>query len=371
MKDKVFNLLSSPWINPTSVTFTISLMVVGIAILVSGGNPLALARLGTQYALGDVQGTQGYDGQFVYYIARNPNPQEVAVYLDVPAYRYQRILMPIIARLVSLGRVSRIAWMLALIGLISHTAGTWAVATLLLRWGINPWYALLYGLYAGFLLALMVDLPEPLAYALVAGGILALDHKRSFLGYALLAMAVFTKEVTLLFVAAIMLSYAFERCWGALLGLSLVALIPFALFQGWLWITFGQPGIGSGGDMATAFEFIPFLGLIRIGAHSWIYLLAMLVVFGPTLLWAAVWGIWKPIQLLRAGDQNMLVLSLLLSSLSIVFLPFSTFRETGGLIRLACGLVLSVLLFAAYYRQRRILNYCRIWLVLNVFLLKS
>jgi hypothetical protein len=55
----------------------------------------------------------------------------------------------------------------------------------------------------------------------------------------------------------------------------------------------------------------------------------------------------------------------------IAFLPYSTARETGGLLRFACGLVLAVLLFAARYRQRRALNYSFLWIVLNVFLLKS
>lgn len=371
MRDNRAKFLSSPWINPTSVTFMVSLFVVGTVILLNGGDPLVLARLGTQYSEGDTHGTQGYDGQFIYYIARNPDPSEVASYLDVPAYRYQRILMPLIARLFSLRQLNWLPWALVIIGVLSHTTGTWAVSTLLRKWGINSWYALLYGLYAGFLLALIVDLPEPLAYAWVAIGVLALQNKRLPLGWTFLTMAVFTKEVTLVFVAAIVLSYILERRWVALIGISVITVLPFSLFQGWLWLTFGQPGIGSGGDMATAFELIPFMGLLRIGAHSWIYLLAMLVVFGPTLLWSVVWGIWKSIQFMRAGDYNMLGLALLLNSLMILFLPFSTFRETGGLIRLACGLVLAVLLFAANYRQQRVLNYCRTWLVLNVFLLKS
>jgi hypothetical protein len=60
-----------------------------------------------------------------------------------------------------------------------------------------------------------------------------------------------------------------------------------------------------------------------------------------------------------------------LNCLAIVFLPYSTFRETGGLLRFSCGLVLATLLFASRYQLRRVLNYSRLWLVLNVFLLKS
>ena len=372
MKNKLskINIQPSPWFNATTVTLLVSSLVVALAILLSGGDPLSLARIGTRFASGDPDGTPGYDGQFVYYIARDLDPDVVAAHLDNPAYRYQRILMPLLARILSFGNPGWLPWTLVLVGVLSHTAGVWAVETLFKRWGISRWYALLYGLYAGFLLALITGLPEPLAYALVALGVLAIETERRPLGWVLLALAVFTKEVTLLFVGAIMLSDLLSRRWSAVLGMGMVVVMPFLLFQGWLWTAFGEFGIGSGGDMATPFEWIPFMGLLRIAAHSWLYLIAMLVVFGPTLLWAAVWGIWKPIQFLRAGDQNMLVLALLLNSLMIIFLPFSTFRETGGLIRLASGLVLAVTLFAGNYRQRRILNYCSLWLVLNVFLLK-
>ncbi len=33
------------------------------------------------------------------------------------------------------------------------------------------WYALIYGLWAGFTLAVRLDLPEPLAFALVAAAL--------------------------------------------------------------------------------------------------------------------------------------------------------------------------------------------------------
>jgi len=51
-------------------------------------------------------------------------------------------------------------------------------------------------------------------------------------------------------------------------------------------------------------------------------------------------------------------------------LPFSTFRETGGLLRFACGLVLALLLFAGRSQSKRALNYTVFWLALNAFLLK-
>jgi hypothetical protein len=367
----VFKNLLRNLINPTTVTLLVITILVTIIIASSGGDPIVLAHIGTRYSQGDFNGTEGYDGQFVYYIARNPKPAEVAPYLDVPAYRYQRILLPLLARLFSLGNEKTLAWVLVLIGIFSQTLGTWVVGRLFAGYGVNRWYALIYGLWVGFMLGIILDLPEPLAYALVAGGILAITKQYYVLGWLLLGLAVFAKEVVIIFVIAYLFTDLLQRHWLHVLGLSLIAVVPYALFQLWLWLVFGQPGIGSGGAMATSFEYIPFMGLFRIGKYSILYLVAMLVVFGPTIVWPSAWGVWKSFRLWLEGERNVVVLALLLNSLMIVFLPFSTFRETGGLLRLACGLVTAILIFAGYTRHNKVLNLSFFWMVLNVFLFKS
>jgi hypothetical protein len=123
--------------------------------------------------------------------------------------------------------------------------------------------------------------------------------------------------------------------------------------------------------MATPFEAIPFMGLIRIGFYSPLYFLAMLVVFGPAIVLPTIWGLWAGITKWLSGDKNMIVLALILNALIMPFLPFSTYRETGGSLRFACGLILAVLIFSSRYRMRKVLNYSQLWLVLNTFLLKS
>lgn len=364
------------YLTPARVTLLAVVVLVSIAIWQAGGDAIALARLGERFSQGDPRGPDtehpdaGYDGQFVYYMARDLDPQRVQVYLDVPAYRYQRILLPLLARLLSLGDPSVIPWALVVINGLALVGGTWAVQQLLQGWGVSRWYALVYGLWPGFLLALTVDLPEPLAYGLTAAGLLACQRGRQGWGWLLLGLAAFAKEVALIFALAAGLSALAERRWQDAAGVFFIAGLPYALFQGWLWLTFGQPGIGSGGDMATPFEWLPFMGLLRIYTYSPLYLAGMLVVFGPTIVWPAIWGMIKGVQYFRTGGSNVVVWGLFLNSLAVAFLPFSTFRETGAILRLGCGLVLAVLLFAGYSRQRRVLNYSIFWLVLNVFLLK-
>jgi len=171
-----FTTIQSLLFNPAIVVLLAAVLLIGIVITSDSGDALVLARLGTRFLHGDPAGTEGYDGQFVYYIALNLDPQQVAPLLDVPAYRYQRILLPVLARFLSLGQPAVIPWVLALLGILSLVGGTWAVGELMAGWGVSRWYALVYGLYAGFLLAVITDLPEPLAYGLVACGFLALER---------------------------------------------------------------------------------------------------------------------------------------------------------------------------------------------------
>lgn len=356
---------------PVWITACILVLLVRLVIWRAGGDALSLAMLGTRFSQGDVAGSEGYDGQFEYYIARDLRPGAVEKYLDVPAYRYQRILLPLLARGLSLGNPALIPWILAGLGIISHLIGTWLVAKLLTSWGVSSWYALVYGLWVGFLLAVRLDLPEPMVYALVLGAWLANERRRYGLAWVLYALALFAKEVALIFVLAQALSDLLQGKRRKLVGLLLVAGGPYLVFQGWLRWVFGQPGLGSGGAMATPFEWIPLMGLWRIGLSSWVLLFGMLIVFGPSVVAPAIWGIWQAGRRVLRGDRRMITLALLLFSLSVMFLPFSTFREPGGILRYACGLVMVVLLFSARERISPALRYSPLWLVLNIFLFKG
>jgi hypothetical protein len=100
--------------------------------------------------------------------------------------------------------------------------------------------------------------------------------------------------------------------------------------------------------------------------YRWRDVLGMFIV----ALLPSIWGIVHAAKNWFSGHRNVIVLALFLNALSIAALPFSTFRETGGLIRFACGLVLAVLLYGGRFKLRRVLNYSPLWLVLNVFLFK-
>jgi hypothetical protein len=111
-------------VGPATITWVFMSLVVITTLTLAGRDPLALARIGTRYSLSDPNGTEGYDGQFNYFIALNPDPGVVVKFMDVPAYRYQRILLPITVRWISLLNPEIIPWVFPIIGIIVHALGT-------------------------------------------------------------------------------------------------------------------------------------------------------------------------------------------------------------------------------------------------------
>jgi hypothetical protein len=356
---------------PAMVALIVSCAFAGWRLAQHGWDPVALAEVGGLYERGDIRGSPGYDGQFAYFIALDPAPVQVASSLDVPAYRYQRILYPLLARALAFGQARAIPWTLLAINAVAQFAGTWALAAFLDHVGVWPGYALIYGLWVGLVSGVGLDLNEPLAFALITGGWLARQRGRFTRGALLLGLSLFAKETSILFWGAALLAdcvgHAGRRRWVELAtgGLAFVG------WQFWLWRTFGQFGLGSGGAMATPFEWIPFMGFWRIGTASLAALGLFSLIFGPTVVLPTIWAVAASVGAIWKGDRRPEVWALLLNAGAIVFLPYSTFREPLGLVRFGSGLVLAVVCFGAARGLRRPLNYALFWSVMLVMLLRA
>lgn len=358
-------------LRPTLISVIVALAYILWRLSCSSWDPLALAQIGSRYAEGDPAGSEGYDGQFAYYVAVDPNPVTVSDHLDVPAYRYQRILYPILARLAAGGNPARIPWTLLVINLLAHAVGTWSVTQILVDARLSSWYGLIYGLWVGLIASLGHDLYEPLAYALVAGGFLARARKQNLLGAALLGLALFAKETTLLIWGAVLLSEIVQRKPLRSVMALLFGGALFAVWQVWLWGFFGAPGLVSGGAMATPFEWIPLMGLWRIGAVSLPVLGLFLFLFGPTIVIPAVWGVVVSVKTFLQGRKPEESFVLLAMSSVIFFLPFSTFREPLGLLRFATGLVFAVIFFSTRQGWKKPLNIGLFWTAMLAILVNQ
>jgi hypothetical protein len=359
--------LASLW--PVLIVLIVSIGYLVFRLEKYDWDPIGLAEVGTKFNEANHEGSEGYDGQFAYYVAVEPDPRVVESKLDVPAYRYQRILYPLLARTLAVGNLDWIPWTLILVNLLSLLFATYLLTRYLIAIDISERYALIFGLWVGVVLGVGANLYEPLAFALVISAWYARLFQRSRLGYLFLTLALLTKEVMIAFWVAALISDIFEKRARLEWVTALAPGIVFLLWQVWLWGTFGSPGFASGGAMATSFEMFPYFGFIRIGEVSLTILLFFAILFGPTIILPSLWGTISSIRKLLKGERSADVWVLLMNCLLIVFLPFSTFREPSGLIRVATGMVLAILLYGAHNRMQRVLNYGMFWIPLIVVII--
>ncbi|MCA0452524.1 MAG: hypothetical protein LCI00_00940 [Chloroflexi bacterium] len=336
---------------------------------------MALVTIGTRFSEhipAEQDGTEGYDGQFNYFIARDPST--ASQFLDVPAYRFQRILFPMLGRVLALGQPDLIPWAFLLINLVSLAVGTALLEKLLVSFGVSRWYAFTYGLTLGIFGSVRLSLSEPLAYGLVIGGILLAREKRWLWAAVVLALAALAKETTLIFVGAYGLYLLTQRDIKNALLLGMIAVVPFAMWQLILRSTLGEMGIGSGGAMATSFEIIPFAGVARIWTDTPAEARGtILLILGPMLLIfvliPTIWALWAGIKAVQRGKWSAETSLLLVNAAVMLFVPFSTYREPIGILRFIVGLQIAVILFAAQNKRFRVLRNSTLWIVTVFFVL--
>jgi hypothetical protein len=360
---------------PWSLTVLLTL-VYALVVVAMKGDPLALVTVGTRFSIERYNySEEGYDGQFVYFIARDPASAAALIAQggDIPAYRYQRILLPALGWMLSLGgQDDLVPFALLGVNLIALGVGTALLERLLVERRVSRWYALGYGLSA--LASARLSLTEPLAYGLAIGGLYLAYREKWLWSAGMFALAALAKETTLVVAAGVglyLLAHGRSQI-GRTASFGVVVLLPFALWQIALRAMFGAFGVGSGGRLATSFELIPFAGVFQIltvgGAQIFVTLMLLLL---PFVLLPTVWGLWRGWHDLRAGNVTLSTWVLLTTALIMLFVPFSTYREILGILRFIAGLQIAVILYAAERRQIRALRYSTFWAFTSLLVIAS
>ncbi len=352
-------------LNPWKIIFILIFLYCIFTLANNNWDPMSFVLVGKQFdpALGVKE--LGYDGQFAYQIAKDP--LNASRYLDVPAYRYQRILYPIIVFLLSFGNDAIIPWLLILVNVFSLVIGTLATEKILSKYGHSRWYALAYGAFSGLILSVRLNLTEPLAFALVQWGVLYFIRNKLWKSLPFFALAALTRELTLLFAAASVITLWASKQYrkGILWGFG--AILPFAVWQVYLKTWFGDWGIGSGGARASSFEWIPFRGWWGYPQNdpSIFFLLSIFILL--VALIPAMVGLIVSMKVILKGNYGLGVWILLLNAIIFPFLPTSNVLNLPGLIRITIGLVIAYLDFGAIESSQRALRYSQLWLLLLVF----
>lgn len=288
-------------------------------------------------------GGTGYDGQFAYAIALDPLGARAK--LDQPDFRYRRIVYPLLVRALGLGQPAWIPWAMVAINLLAAALGSVILGELLARRGALAWLALVLPFSLGYLVAVRADLSEPLALTLALGGWLAFENDRPALSVFLFAAGGLTKEIVLLFPAALVGWYVLKRGWrrAALVAACFVPYLAWsAILVAWL-----------GTSPMTAYQsrplWIPFEGIRyltdpagRVIVGIWVLLPAM-----AAGLWAAL-DAWRE----RTDDQGRTALLVLAHVACVVFMPRPTWEDPLAILRVGLGLLAALLVWLATTHQR-------------------
>jgi hypothetical protein len=304
------------------------------ALAQHGWNPLWFVWIGERYASGVPSGRTGYDGQFVYYIARDG--WAAAPHLDNPPYRFQRIVYPGLVRVLSGGDPAAVAWLMLAVNYAAIVVTTWLLARWLRDHRQPLWYGLAYPLFVGTFLAYSRDLTEPLAYGLAAAALLLWLSERRPAALILFAAAGLARETTLLFAAGAALAELASRRPGRVLALACTAL-PLLVWQLLLAARFGGMPLGP----ATGLHALPLWGALphlslepgRVSALLFIGLPSLLL-FPLALRWT-----WR-------DPRNPVGWVLALHCLLTLSLSDESYAHLMGVARVSLGVILALVLAA-------------------------
>ncbi|MCK5595719.1 hypothetical protein KAI19_06025, partial [bacterium] len=203
-----------------------------------------------------MENTSGYDGQAYYYAASDPFIRTDFHRIDFK--KYHRFLYPFLAHTLAFGDKRLLPWTLLIVNIISILAGTLFLSKILKRHNMSVWYALIYSLGIGNIVAFQYNLTSPLCICLILGGIYFYEAKKIGSTAFFFSLALLTRETAGLIILVFLLYEFFgkRRRNSFIIALS---FIPFTILQFFLYQRLGEiPLLGSSGHIV-----LPFAGIIQ------------------------------------------------------------------------------------------------------------
>lgn len=322
----------------------------------SQASPAISSRAGSYPYDGEI----GFDGQFAYFLA--VDPVHARSYMDSPAYRYTRVLYPLTARVLALGRADWVPWTLIFVNLAMIAAGTAALAAWLRRRGASAWYAAVYGFYPGVFITLMRDTTEVMAYGLVAVAVYLFDRLppplagkaggRIVPAAILFALAILTRETAAIFAIGYTLAVlASDRgAWRERLSQNwrraalFVAIwaVPIALWKLFLKFWLGSFGLDA------HIERVPFLGIASWFPWNAGQVDEVRIVVIPAVLCGLV-AAWAILRGMRRVETWLLLANVLIL---VVLLERPAYNDISSSGRITVGVVLAAMLCVPYLAGR-------------------
>jgi len=198
--------------------------------------------------------SDGYDGQFYYMIALDVFSE--AKYRM--SYRYQRILYPALAHLLSFGNINFIPWSLLILNIFSVVCGAYILLLIINKYNADIRLSYLYAFNCGYLICILRDLSEPVMLLFILLFVYCYENKKTLLACAFLTCAVFTKEATLLLIVSLLFYLLLKRELRQLFIYS-IPLFAYSIWQGFLNVAYPDlPVLESFGQLSY-----PMVGILQ------------------------------------------------------------------------------------------------------------
>lgn len=273
MTKTVARRLNAP-IHAVWITLAAYAFFVLVKLALVGFNPTVFINAGDRFAHSDALGnafmiktnSDGYDGQFFYRLALTPFTGQVnahGISLDSPPYRHQRIVYPLLARIMALGRYDLVPWGLVAANLAALAGLAWVGATFAVQSGRHALWGLIIPFFPGFLMSLAFDLAEIVQAAFILLGIRAVAKRQYLLAAGMLTLAGMTREPALIVPGVGLLTVIIGFCRHDRNIRAVVAfaapLVAYAIWQFALYLDWGQFSALSDSDQIT----FPLVGLVH------------------------------------------------------------------------------------------------------------
>jgi hypothetical protein len=346
------------------------------------GNPSVLIKAGARFAAPNllphgvaIFPVNGYDGQFFFYLAQDPllegraaTPDQVhSAHIDTVAYRYQRILLPVLGWLTSWGDPDVLQWTLPLINLLAVLGPGYLIARFLARRGRSPWWSLVFMLSLGMMAGFVNDLSDPLAAGLFVAGVVWWLEGSSTLAVVALTASPLARELYIVPVCLVCLTELVRRRrqgWP-----WLVPLLVFAGWQAYLRVAFAaSPTYG-----AEKPSLVPFLGAARKlrvvlredfwGIANWEVAFILLLLLIWIVFFVQSLGAWRELlRNRRLGRSELVPVVSLAAALLIPFLTVSLWQNIPSYSRYAAPIG-GLMILAYAIRPDRVLVWCSVALL--------
>lgn len=198
----------------------------------------------------------GYDGQFYYYVAMDPF-LEKGYFKN--AYRQQRILYPLMARLLAFGKENLLPYTFYIVNLAALAAGMYFFILILRQYSLSPMWSLFYGLSPPSIMTIQYDLPSPVSICLIIAAVYFYISRNIFLATVFMSFSFLAREDSIVVLLPLLVwDYQCNRRFKRIILLS-SCLIPFFLWQLFVAVKLGDAPMATSAEVVS---FIPFSGII-------------------------------------------------------------------------------------------------------------